>query len=121
MAEKTKAKAKSNKGIVIVIIAIIVIVAIGFGIYKLVGGATKEDNSWQEATNVEDIVINESDSEEVKVEKLQSKIDLLTTEITEVENQLNTELEKMNSLCQEYIAVMSANHMELPVVDDNAQ
>lgn len=96
-----KIKRKVNLKLIIIIL-IILIALIVFSTYKLI-----ETNSWKNATKVEDIIIKESDSDDVKVEKLQAKIELLNEEINTTEEIYIEALEKMNSLMEEYITEMN--------------
>ena len=107
MAEKTKGKVSvkergKSDSIIAIIVGIVVIVAVIFGIYKLVN-----NDGWKDATTVEEVVIKESDSDDVKVEKLQKKIQLLTTDIDKIQSEVNTKLEEMNNLYEEYVAEMN--------------
>lgn len=101
MAEKLK-----NKTFIIIIVAAIVVVLIlGIAIFKVVSSK----NSWKKATNADDISISEKDSNEVKAEKLQKKIELINEEIEKMQVKLNPELEKLNALYEEYVNVMNDN------------
>ena len=80
MAEKKIKKENKEKkksiNLVVVIIAIIVIILIVLGIVKIV-----QNNDWKNATESDQIEIKESDSDQVKVEKMQKKIELLNQDI----------------------------------------
>ncbi|MBR3002071.1 MAG: hypothetical protein IKF38_00645, partial [Clostridia bacterium] len=86
-------------------VAVIVILIIGFAVIKMV----KNNNSWKEAKNADDIVIKDNDSNEVKAEKLQKKIELINADIEEIQLKLNPELEKLNELYEEYVTAMNEN------------
>lgn len=114
MSEKTSDKQQGKQiNLAVIIIAIVVIVIAGFVIYKVVGA----DNSWKQATKVEDIVIKDSDSDSVKVEKMQAKIELLNKDINKIQEDLNVELEKMNGLYEEYVSTMNEYQSGVPVTE----
>lgn len=104
MAEKNK---KANIGIII--IAVIIVIAVGFGIYKMLQG-----NNIAGAKKSADIVISESDSKEVKIQKLQKKLELVNKEIEKVEAESAPELEKINKLYEEYVGVMNEFQTSIP-------
>ena len=95
MAEKNK---KKSINLIVIIIAIVVIALIVFGIVKVV-----QNNNWKNATEVDQIEIKESDSDQIKVEKMQKKIELLNKDIGTLQEKLNQELEKMNGLYVQYV------------------
>ena len=102
MAEKLNNKSLK---ILLIAVAVIVILIIGFAVIKMV----KNNNSWKEAKNADDIVIKDNDSNEVKAEKLQKKIELINADIEEIQLKLNPELEKLNELYEEYVTAMNEN------------
>lgn len=95
-------KNKQRVSIVLIIVIITVVVLAGVGIYKLV---TRDD--WHNAKTVDEIVINADDSDEVKLEKLQAKVDLINKDINSLQEKLNIELDTMNELYKEYVQVMN--------------
>lgn len=97
MAEKTK-----SINIGIIVIAIIVVLAIGFGIYKVV-----EKSSIKNAKSSSDIVINDRDSDQLKKEKINKKIELINKEIEKIQADTQPELEKINKLYEEYVSAMN--------------
>lgn len=98
----SKANQAKSINLVAVLIAIAVVIALGFGIGRVIQG-----NSWKNASKAEDIQIKDSDSQEVKVEKIQAKIDLLRKDIEKLQGELKTETEKMQNLYQEYTTAMA--------------
>lgn len=100
MAEKLKDK--SFKIIIAVAVAIVALIII-FAVFKVV----KSNNAWKNATKAEDVVIKDKDSNEVKAEKIQKKIELINKDIEEIQLRLNPELEKLNGLYEEYVSVMN--------------
>jgi flagellar basal body-associated protein FliL len=123
-----KDKKENEKGlpIVAIVIAIIVIVAVIFGIVKLVGNSeTTEDGTpvnqyAAKAKKADDIKINDSDSNEVKIEKIQGKLELVNKEIDEKQKKLDVEYEKINSLYEEYVSIMNEYQTGSPVAVDNS-
>ena len=113
MAEKLNSKSLK---IILIAVAVIVILIIGFAVIKMV----KNNNSWKEAKNADDIVIKDNDSNEVKAEKLQKKIELINADIEEIQLKLNPELEKLNKLYEEYVAAMNENQ-GVVVTDETPQ
>lgn len=113
MAEKLNSKSLK---IILIAVAVIVILIIGFAVIKMV----KNNNSWKEAKNADDIVIKDNDSNEVKAEKLQKKIELINADIEEIQLKLNPELEKLNKLYEEYVAAMNENQGAV-VTDETPQ
>ena len=75
MAEKLKGKSLY----IIIAVAVVIVLIIGFAVVKKV-----QSNSWRKATSAEAIVINDKDSNEVKAEKLQKKIELLNADIEKI-------------------------------------
>lgn len=110
MAEKLKGKPLY---IIIAVVAAIVVLIISFAIVKKV-----QNNSWKKATSAEAIVISDKDSNEVKAEKLQKKIELINADIEKIQVKLNPELEKLNSLYEEYVNVMNENQTVAPAVEE---
>lgn len=113
MAEKTNGK---SLNIGIIIIAIIVVVAVGFGIFKL---ANNNNSNWKEAKSQQDIVINDSDSKEIKVEKLQKKIELINQDIEKVQEKIDPELKNLNSLYEEYVGEMNKYQTGVPASEED--
>lgn len=100
MAEKMDKKSLTI--VIIAIVAIIVVLIVGFSVFKIA-----KSNSWKDAKSAEDIVISDKDSNEVKIEKLQKKIELLNGDIEKIQLELNPELEKLNTLYEEYVSTMN--------------
>lgn len=113
MSEKTNGKSISFVAVIIVIIILLLAV---FGIYNLV-----ISNNWKYAKKAEDIVINDNDSDDVKLKKIQSKIELLNEDIEKIQEELNTELNKMNTLYEEYVSVMNEYQIGAPVTDETTK
>ncbi|MBR3163116.1 MAG: hypothetical protein IKF17_03335 [Clostridia bacterium] len=86
------------KKIVIIVVAIIVVLSVAFIVY----GKTRNNKEWQNATAASEIVINESDSKDIKIKKIEKKIELLNSEIQEYNNQIEPEVEELNKLYEEY-------------------
>lgn len=112
MAEKKNGK---SLNIGIIIVAIIVVIAVVFGIVKLVGN----NSNWKESKSQQDIIIKDSDSKEVKIEKLQKKIELLNKDIDKVQEKIDPELKKINSLYEEYVAEMNKYQTGVPATEED--
>ena len=112
MAEKTNGKSLNY---IIIVVGIIAVLLVGFIIFKVV----KNNNSWREAKNEESIVIKDKDSKEVKIEKLQKKIELINEDIEDIQVKINPELDKMNQLYEEYVGVMNEFQPVAPAVDES--
>ena len=98
-------KLKNKSFIIIAVAAAVVVLILGIAIFKVV----QSKNAWKDAKRAEDIVISEKDSKEVKAEKIQKKIELLNEDIEKIQVKLNPELEKLNSLYEEYVNAMNEN------------
>lgn len=98
----SKIEGKSLKIIIIAAVAIVVLILV-FAIFRVV----KSNNSWKDATDYKSITISDKDSDEVKIEKLQKKIELINEEIEKMQLELNPELEKLNTLYEEYVNTMN--------------
>lgn len=112
MAQKTNGKSL-NVGIIIIVI--IVVIAVGFGIFKL----ANNNSNWKEAKKYQDIEIKDSDSKEVKVEKLQKKIELINQNIDKVQEKIDPELKKLNSLYEEYVGEMNKYQTGVPASEED--
>lgn len=115
MAEKRKqAKAKQGVPVIAVVLVIVVIVAIvAVVIYnknkkpEVAADGTQVNQYAANAKNADDIKIKDSDSDEVKIEKIQGKLELLNKEIDEKQSSLDTETEKLNKLYEQYVSIMN--------------
>lgn len=108
----SKSEGKSLKIIIIAAIAVVVLILV-----IAMAIVIKNKNSWKDATDYKDITISEKDSDQVKSEKLQKKLELLNQEIEKMQLSLNPELEKMNSLYEEYVNVLNETQ---PVATEEA-
>jgi len=116
MQKETIEKLKEKKWLLL-IIGIIIIIVIMVGVRMSQNTKKQEDIRDETSTNpyvakakkADDIQIKDSDSKEVKIEKIQGKIELLNKEIDEKQEKIAIELEKVNKLYEEYIIVMSRN------------
>ena len=99
----------------IVVIAIIVVLLIaGVVIWMMTGKGTTggtetgEVNKYaQHARTAEDIKIKENDPQDVKVEKLQGKIEILTNQIDKKQEEITKESEAVSKLYDEYVSIMN--------------
>lgn len=101
-----KAKIKS---ISIIVVILIIVIVTGFAIYKVL-----QNNNWKNASEVEDIIIKDSDSDDVKIQKIQTKIELINKDINGIQEKLNIELQKMNDLYEEYVEEMNQYQTGVP-------
>lgn len=94
---------KKNKSIiVIIVIAIIAVLLIGYGVSKLIA-----NHNIETAKSSKDIVVKDSDSKELKIKKIEKKIELINQEIDAVQSATKPELEKLNKLYEEYVSTMN--------------
>ncbi len=115
MAEKKrKAKTKQGVPVIAILLVIVVIVAIvAVVIYnrnknpEVANDGTQVNQYAAKAKNADDIKIKDSDSNEVKIEKIQGKLELLNKEIDQKQSDLNTETEKLNKLYEQYVSIMN--------------
>lgn len=106
-----KLKEKKLLLIVIAVGIIITLTIVGICIYQ--NGKNEEDIEEETSTNpyvldakkADDIKINDSDSKEVKIEKIQGKIEILNREIEKKQEKVDIELERVNKLYEEYVIV----------------
>lgn len=105
MEKKKKGKTVNKK--MVLILAIVVLLVVIFGITKFIAS-----NNWKNAKKVEDIEIKESDSKEIKIEKIQAKIRILNEQIGELEEKRKVESEKMNTLYEEQVEAMREYQIE---------
>ncbi len=131
MAEKKqKAKAKRKQqgvpviAIVLVIVVIVAIVAIVIHNKNkepdIASDGTQVNQYAANAKNADDIKIKDSDSNEVKIEKIQGKLELLNKEIDEKQSEIDTETQKLNKLYEEYVSIMNESQTGVST-NDNAQ
>lgn len=104
---------------IIIIIIVILIIAIGLGVFFYYNN--KKNNEWREAKSVEEIVINEKDSNAVKIEKIQKKIELLNAQIDQIQLKLNPELEKLNSLYEDYVQEVKVQNPNEEIVEESSE
>ena len=114
MAEKEK---KRKKGIPVfpIIVAIVVIAVICFIMFKVLDNGKQEvgedgtpGNQYAlRADSADDIKIKDSDSTEVKIEKIQGKLELLNKEIDEKQGEMDSKSSELNNLYEEYVSVMN--------------
>lgn len=117
MAEKQKrAKAKSKQGVpvIAVVLVIVVIVAIiAIVVYNknkkpdIADDGTQVNQYAANAKSSDDIKIKDSDSDEVKIEKIQGKLELLNKEINEKQSEIDTETQELNKLYENYVSIMN--------------
>lgn len=116
MQKEISEKLKEKKWLLLVIgIVIIILIIVGVRMSQ----NTKEQEDIQDeissnpyvakAKKADDIQIKDSDSKEVKIVKIQGKIELLNKEIDQKQEKMDIELEKVNKLYEEYTIVMSRN------------
>jgi len=103
---------KKQMPIMIIAIAVIVVLVVGIIIWKVSSGGSSEENAnvnkyAAKARSVEDIKINDNDSTEVKIQKLQGKIELLNKEINEKQEEINKESEKVNKMYEDKVSIMN--------------
>lgn len=110
------ARKEEKKGVpvIVIILAIVIIALIAYVIYNNVANKQKvaEDGTLinqyaANAKSADDIKIKDSDSEEVKIEKIQGKLELLNKEIDEKQEEINKEREELNKLYEKYVSVMN--------------
>lgn len=78
-------------------------------------GQQVEQNPYaKKAKTADDIKINENDSKEVKIEKIQGKLELMNKEINEKQAVIETENEVLSKLYEQYTSVMNENVTEIP-------
>ncbi|MBR3163114.1 MAG: hypothetical protein IKF17_03325 [Clostridia bacterium] len=82
---------------IIGIAVVIVVIILDFATVNKLRGK----NSWQNAKSADKVEIKEKDSNEVKADKVQKKIDILTEEINNLQNELDSKLEELNNLYAE--------------------
>ena len=97
MAEKIK-----PINISIAVIAIVITLALGFSIYRLI-----KKNDISSAKSSKDIVISDKDSDELKIKKINKKIELIDEEIEKIQAETAPELEKLNQLYEDFISTMN--------------
>ncbi|MBR3163112.1 MAG: hypothetical protein IKF17_03315 [Clostridia bacterium] len=95
MTDKLKSK------LIIILVAIVFIVALIIGAFII--NKSKINSNWQEAKSADEIVISNKDSDQVKIEKIQKKIELLNSEIEKKQEELKPEIDKLNSLYEENV------------------
>lgn len=123
--------AKKKKGIPVIYIVVIVamIITLGLVIYRNSqkeetipkgeainqGSQQVEQNPYaKKAKTAEDIKINEDDSDEVKVEKIQGKLELMNKEISKKQAVIEAENEVLSKLYEQYTTVMNETVTEIP-------
>lgn len=118
MAEKQKkAKAKKSKQgvpvIAIVLVIVVIVAIIAIVVYNknkkpdIADDGTQVNQYAASAESSDDIKIKDSDSDEVKIEKIQGKLELLNKEIDEKQSEVDTETQKLNKLYENYVAIMN--------------
>lgn len=113
-AKRSKKKSKQGIPIIPIIIVVVVIVAIvGVFIYnknkktEITEDGTQVNQYAAKAKNADDIKIKDSDSKEVKIEKIQGKLELISKEVDEKQAQIDSETEELNKLYEEYVNIMN--------------
>lgn len=122
--------AKTKRGIpaIYIVVMIAMIITIGLVIYRnmqkeeakpkveeINQGQQVEQNPYaKKAKTADDIKINENDSKEVKIEKIQGKLELMNKEINEKQAVIETENEVLSKLYEQYTSVMNENVTEIP-------
>ena len=109
------AKREKKKGvpIVVIILAIVIVAIIIFGIIshfskkEVTEDGTLINEYAQGAKDADDIKIKDSDSKEVKVEKLQGKIELINKEIDEKQAKIDEKNAELNKLYEDYVNIMN--------------
>lgn len=104
---------KKSINITRIVIALVVVGVVVIGLFIL---TNKGD--YKNAKSADEIRISNSDSTELKVEKIQKKIEFLNREIDELQGKINPELEKLNSLYEEYINLTNQNRPSEPEVEE---
>ena len=116
MAEK-KQKSKKSVPVLPIIIAVVVIAVICIIVYNVINNGKQEvgedgtlvNQYAANAKSADDIKIKDSDSNEVKIEKIQGKLELLNKEIEEKQAQMDSKNSEINTLYEEYVSVMNEN------------
>lgn len=115
MAEK-KQKQKQKKGVPVIAIVLVIVVIVAI-VAVIIYNRNKEPEIGADGTPInqyaanakssDDIKIKDSDSNEVKIEKIQGKLELLNKEINEKQSEIDTETDKLNKLYEEYVSIMN--------------
>ena len=114
MAEKEK---KKKKGVPVfpIMVAIVVIAVVCVIVYNVINNGKQEvgedgtivNQYAANAKSSDDIKIKDSDSSEVKIEKIQGKLELLNKEIDGKQAEIDLGTSELNKLYEEYISVMN--------------
>lgn len=113
MAKREKVEKKKGVPIVVIILAVVIVGVIIYGIASHFGkkevteDGTLVNEYAQGAKDADDIKIKDSDSKEVKIEKLQGKIELLNKEIEEKQSKIDEKNTELNKLYEDYVNIMN--------------
>ena len=113
MAKREKVEKKKGVPIVVIILAVVIVALI---IYGLVSHFSKKERSEdgtlvneyaQGAKDADDIKIKDNDSKEVKIEKIQGKLELINKELDEKQAKIDAENGELNKLYEDYVNIMN--------------
>ena len=123
---KTKRKQQGVPLIAIVLVIVVIVAVVAIVIYnrnkepEIAADGTQVNQYAAKAKNADDMKINDIDSNEVKIEKIQGKLELLNKEIDEKQSEIDTETQKLNKLYEEYVSIMNESQTGVST-NDNAQ
>lgn len=113
MAKREKIEKKKGVPIVVIILAVVIVGVIIYGIAshfskkEVTEDGTLVNEYAQGAKDADDIKIKNSDSKEVKIEKLQGKIELINKEIEEKQAKIDEKTTELNKLYEDYVNIMN--------------
>ena len=113
MAKREKVEKKKGVPIVLIVLVLVIVALIIYGVVshlskeKVTEDGTLVNQYAQGAKDADDIKIKNSDSKEVKIEKLQGKIELINKEIDEKQAKIDEKNTELNKLYEDYVNIMN--------------
>ncbi len=118
MAEK-KTNKKGIPVVAIILVVVVIVAVVGILVNKAGSKDVAENGQTTnqyaaKAKNADDIKIKDSDSVEVKREKIEGKIELINKEIDKKQAAIDEETKKVSAMYEEYVKIQDANNPGVP-------